>query len=314
MCRGYAGGRKVARCWLDRLPSIDSISRKRQAAKSLTGRQEWEIIGAGFRTSEHATATAPLRSAARLPIDRERLCWRLDDKGLVRKEGPWVYALSAWAHPNEQGNPYQLERTQALSVYHQSTGLIVGGGNDKRAYHNTTIHILEGGDCHYFPAVRGKLRVGVRAKVLSGDGTCDRIEFDYGSARADLEVRVENTRLLRVGLGTWTSQTQPEIWLVLQLPLQTPIVLRNGRKELTLARPREGQPAAEYPLAKTIGSPNGWQMTLPAGTSLLWPHVPWNPYRPPTYLETPEYAVGLVRVPLHKHQWRAEVAVRVTSG
>lgn len=278
----------------------------------LRGREIWSVGGL-FRCFDHAVATHPMRLAAALPIDGERFTWRLEDKGFVRKAGAWFYALSAWAHEVEQGNPYHLERTQALSFYHEDAGLIVGGGNDKRAYRNATIQILEGNDCHYFPALAGKLRVGAAPKVLVGGGACDRIEFDYGSVRADLEVRAESDRRLRVGLGVWTSQTQPQIWLVLQLPAGGSMVLRNGSQRLSLKKVEEGQAAKEYSLARQIESPAGWRMSLPKDSTLVWPHFPWNPYRPPTYRETPDAAVALVRVPLHLHNWRAEVVVTAGS-
>lgn len=280
------------------------------AGQPIAGRGWWNI-GAAMRCLDHADVTQTIPVAAKLPIDRERFVWRLEDKALVRKQGPWTYALSAWAHEVEQGNPYHLERTQALSIYHQAAGLIIGGGNDKRAYRNATIHVLEGGDCHYFPALAGKLRLNVAPKVLKGNGTCDRIEFDYGSARADLEVRAQPTGQLRIGLATWASQTNPQIWLVLQLPAALPITLRSDGKRIVLKPPKEAQPAAETRLGRTLESPTGWRMTLPTGSSLLWPHIPWNPYRPPAYLDTPDRAVALVRVPLHEHARRAEVTVSV---
>lgn len=276
--------------------------------------QDWgnRDISGLYRCLVHAQATGSMRVAARLPIDQKRFIRRIEDKGLVRKEGPWFYAMSAWAHPTEQGNPYQLERTQALSIYHDAAGLIVGGGNDKRAYQAATIHVLEGKDCHYFPAVASKLQTNVSPKVMRTSGSCDRMEFDYGSVRATLEVRAESPARLRVALGAWASQTQPEIWLVLQLPVAVPLTLRNGEKPLRLKAAVEGQQEKDYPLASTIASPAGWQMSLPQGSSLIWPHLPWNPYRPPTYRDTLDQAVALVRLPLHENDWRVEVVLTAT--
>jgi len=262
-------------------------------------RGEWYSVGAAFRCYDHAVATRAIATAGRLPCDRAAFHWRLEDKGLVRKNGPWFYAVSAWAHPTLPGNPYHLERTQALSIYHERTGLIVGGGNDKRAYHTATIHILEGGECHYFPPIDGRLLVGVASKVLAGKGACDGVEFDYGSAWARLEVRADSPARLRIGLGATTTQTEPRIWLVLQLPIDPPLTLASAGAAIRLGRAAEGQPPRCYELGRTLASPAGWRMSLPPGSTLVWPHVPWNPYRPPDYRETPDRAVALVRVPLH---------------
>lgn len=265
-----------------------------------------------FRCYDHALATRRLRVADQLPIDRKQFAWKLEDKGLVRKQGPWFYALSAYTHDTAQGNPYHMDRTQVLSVYHDRAGLIVGGGNDKRAYHTATVHVLEGGDCHYFPALASKRLVGVAPSVLSGQGPCDAVELDYGSAFARLEVRADSPRKLRIGLAARSTQTKPQIWLVLQLPLSAPLTLLSADKRLRLQPAQEGQAhqvPKELELGRTLESPAGWRFSLPKGSTLVWPHIPWNPYRPPTYLETPDKAVALLRVPLHLHNMRAEVVL-----
>jgi hypothetical protein len=266
-------------------------------------------LGGAFRCYDHAIATRRVSVADELPIDREAFAWKLEDKGLVRKQGPWFFALSAYAHDVAQGNPYHLERTQALSVYHDRAGLIIGGGNDKRAYHTATIHVLEGGDCHYFPAMRSGLLVGAAPRVLSGSGACDAVEFDYGSACARMEVRASASGQLRIAAAASTTQTKPGIWLVLQLPVKAPLTLDNAGRRLTLKNAAEGETTKELDLGRTLASPAGWRMSLPKGCTLLWPHIPWNPYRPPTYRETPDKAVALLRVPLHRLNMRAEVIV-----
>ena len=216
-------------------------------------------------------------------------------------------------HDAAQGNPYHLDRTQALSIYHDKSGLIVGGGNDKRAYHAATVHVLEGSDCHYFPPLDSKLIVAAAPKVLSGKGVCDAIEFDYGSARARLEVRADSPARLRIGLSATSTQTRPEIWLVLQLPVDAPLTLDNAGQRLSLRKAVEGEPEKQYELGRTLASPAGWKMLLPKSSTLFWPHLPWNPYLPPTYRETLDKVVALLRVPLHKSGMRVEVVVSVVE-
>lgn len=272
---------------------------------------ELSSFGAAFRSYDHAVATRRIPVADKLPIDREAFAWRLEDKGLVRKQGPWFVALSAYTHDVAQGNPYHLERTQAMSVYHDRAGLIIGGGNDKRAYHTATIHVLEGGDCHYFPAICSKLLVGTAPRVLSAGGACDAVEFDYGSARARLEVRADSARSLRIAAAATSTQTKPQIWLVLQLPIETPVTLQSEGRRLRFKTPGEDEKTKELDLGRSLACPGGWRMTLPKRCTLLWPHVPWNPYRPPLYRETPDRAVALLRVPLHQLGMRSEVLLTV---
>ncbi len=273
-------------------------------------RSELYRIGSAFRCCEHAAATRGGKTAGDLPIDRDAFTWRLEDKGLVRKHGPWLYALSAYAQETHQGNPYHLERTQALSIYHEKAGLIVGGGNDKRAYHAATVHVLEGNDCHYFPPIGSTLAVGVAPKVLAGDGRCDRLEFDYGSARARIEVRTEGNRGLRIAMDATSTQTKPQIWLVLQLPVAPPVTFERGGKPLRLKPAREDEAEKEYPLGGKVVCSAGWRMTLPKDSALIWPHIPWDPYRPPTYRQVPSAAVALLRVPLGEPDRRVEVTLQ----
>ena len=273
-------------------------------------RDPW-MLGSAFRCYEHVVATRELDLKAKpLPIDRKRFTWRLEDKGLVRKEGPWFYALSAWENQTCSGNPYHFERTQMLSVYHNAAGLIIGGGNDKRSYHAATIHLLEGGEVHYFPPLEGKLSVGVTSTVLSKPGRCDRLTFDYGAAIARLEVRCESDCLLRVGLAIETTMTDAEMALVLQMPIKAPLTLANGQKRLRLPAAKQDDDPKATPLARSLALPGAWKLGLPTGASLIWPHLPWNAYRPPTYRVEPEEAVALVRVPLAKRTGKAEVTIR----
>jgi hypothetical protein len=296
----------------------NQLRERRSSCRPLTKaipftRSDWYGIGAAFRCYDHALATRGIPVAGQLPIDRKTFTWRLESKGLVRKQGPWFYVLSAWAHPTLPGNPYHLERTQALSIYHDRTGLIIGGGNDKRAYHAATIHVLEGGECHYFPPIHGKILVSAAPKVLAGNGACDGVLFDYGSARARLEVRAESPGRLRIALGASTTQTEPRVWLVLQLPVDPPLAMNNAGATLSLNKATEGQSAAQYSLGRAIASPAGWRMSLPPQSALIWPHFPWNPYRPPAYRETPDRAVVLLRVPLHGPGMRVQLVLDVAA-
>ena len=176
------------------------------------------------------------------------------------------------------------------------------------------MHVLEGGDCHYFPPVATRLLVAASPKVLSGKGLCDGIEFDYGSVLARLEIRADTPAKLRIGLSATSTQTKPEIALVLQLPFDAPLTLDNAGRKLSLKKAIEGEPEKSYELGRTLARRACWNMSLPKGSTLIWPHLPWNPYRPPTYRETLDKAVALLRVPLQKSDMRVEVVLSVAGG
>ena len=276
----------------------------------------WWTLGKAFRCFEHAAGAAAqgLTSRAALPLDRPAFAWNLEGQGLVRKERSWFYTLSAYAHPTLPGNPYHFERTQVLSIQHAAAGLIVGGGNDKRAPHAATIHILEGGEVHYFPPLEGRLATRARPRVLSGAAPCDRAVFEYGAAQAELEVRAESPRRLRVGLAARSNMAEHEVALVLQLQIQPPARLSSGTARLRLAKATASSEPRTFPLGRTLALAKRWQMRLPPGATLTWPHIPWNGYMPPSYRGRPDQAVALLRVPLRAPAWRAEVVIEAGAG
>ena len=86
----------------------------------------------------------------------------------------------------------------------------------------------------------------------------------------------------------------PDAHLVLQLPLRAPATLTTGRKKLNL-RPADKHKSKEtvavqrkqdlpgYALARNLSLPGRWSIALPKGAHLIWPHIPWDGYRPPDY-------------------------------
>ena len=106
------------------------------------------------------------------------------------------------------------------------------------------------------------------------------------------------------------------------MPLRAPVTLHSGRRKLDL-RPADRhkskgtvtvqrkQHLPGYALGKTLSLPGKWQMDLPTGASLIWPHLPWNGYLPPDYRSRAPDAVALLRVPAPGPDYRCEVVMRV---
>jgi hypothetical protein len=256
-------------------------------------------LGAAFRAYQHAAdPRTPRESGAeRLPIEGAKHEWRLESKALVRKAGPWFYTLSAYKNQTV-GNPYHLDRTQALSIYHDRGGLIVGGGNDKRAPEAATIHVVEEREVHYFPPVSVRL-----------SKSADALAFDYGSTQANLTVHVDSDKRLRVQLNSASNMVNYEVTLVFQLPIKAPLTFKSGGRAIRLKAGKENEAAHAVPLGGTIELPGKWRMRIPRGSTLHWPHLPWASYRPPTYRAAPNQAVALLRMPLSAPRWKEEVII-----
>ena len=273
----------------------------------------WWTLGNAYRCMEQLfTAAAEGQSGTKpLPIEQPRFVYNLEQKALVRKEGPWFYALSSYAHHTTPGNPYILERQQYFSLYHDACGLISGGGNDKRAPRAGTIHIVEEGEVHYYPPREGRLNVQARSAILKKGTRCDALSFDYGGTFAQLEVLVENSRRIELGLAAQSNMCNHEVALVLQLPLTAPQKLKLDGKAFTLKKAKPGAARGSFAFKKSFEVPGKWRLTTPVPAKLEWPHLPWNPYGPPEYRVGPDKAVALLRVALPKPAWRTTVKIEV---
>ena len=67
----------------------------------------------------------------RLPMDAERFAHRFRDTMGVRRDGPWMWALSAVARPKFEQNPWSMDRQSLISLHHASVGRILNGAQCK---------------------------------------------------------------------------------------------------------------------------------------------------------------------------------------
>ncbi|KKL86073.1 hypothetical protein LCGC14_1948350, partial [marine sediment metagenome] len=67
----------------------------------------------------------------RLPMQEDAFMWRMHRTAGVRKDGPWMWALSGIVTPTFKTSPFSLDRQSLLSVCHVLAGRIVSGANCK---------------------------------------------------------------------------------------------------------------------------------------------------------------------------------------
>jgi hypothetical protein len=196
----------------------------------------------------------------KLAVERSHMTSRIGREGLMRRKGPWFFALSAFVNEPWEHNPYILERTQHLAVWHERTGLLIGGGNDKDTPELATFHAIENKEVHYYRARR--------AEIVNG-GRAPGVALDYGPILAELRVKPMGPRRLHLSaeLRHWVLDLKPAFNLQLRL--------RPG--EITLAGGRvvrlTSKPGAPKRLA-TGGLVRGkrFEIRCPEGATLLWPH------------------------------------------
>lgn len=193
----------------------------------------------------------------------------------VRRRGPWFLVVSALTAPISDSRWIQ-DRQNFVSVFHDKTGLILGGGNTKLQprWSNFTVGDVTllrhapGDENPRFVPPPGVTHVPVGARVLR-DGDFG-VELDYGNGhRGRIVLRVAGPeRLEYVWLGDEAMAAHVTV-----LP------------RLGAALRAEPGDTAELGAAELTWRPGAWlehagfRLLLPAGVTARWPVKPHDPYR-----------------------------------
>jgi hypothetical protein len=239
------------------------------------------------------------RAARSLRCERDAYTERFDGvAGIIRRDG-WCLVLAGYHDPRRPGNPYILDRTQNVAVFHDRCGVIIGDSNDKNHFDAATFEMLESGTCYYFPSVAERARIGRR------EGTLD---LDFGAAKGRLTARIVSKRRVDLIAGAATNFGQQRNRFNVQIPVGVGTKVVIDGKATTL-RARKTQKA--WPVGKSFELAGLARIDVPCESAFCWPHLPWNPYNSPRYDSSIHAAVGYLRVPLSGHHI-AERRVRVS--
>jgi hypothetical protein len=226
------------------------------------------------------------RPARRLPCERPAYTDRFDGvAGIVRRDG-WCLVLAGYHDSRRPGNPYILDRTQNVAVFHDRCGVIIGDSNDKNHFDAATFELLESGTCFYFPSIDEK------ARIRPGEGVLD---LNFGAAHARLSAKIVSPRRVDLLAGAQTNFGDQRNRLNLQIPLGPGAEFRIDGREVRLRR-RKTQKA--WAVKKTVEFPGLARIDVPCASQFCWPHRPWNPYNAPTYESGIDAAVAYLRIPL----------------
>lgn len=224
-----------------------------------------------------------------------------DARAATVRRGPWFVCLSAYTAPIVRSRWIQ-DRQNMVSVYHEKTGLILGGGNTKLqpAWSNFAVGDLTAlahrpGDTNPdFLPKRALYHVPSKATLA---GTSEPfLDLTYGTEACRLQVVPKDDRTLEYVISSTATADLPvhaHVTLLPHLgkPLETgagqKVVL--GKKELQLTAAQLGGWVAHA----------GYRLHVPATATLLWPALPHNPYRADGRA-TPEEGRIVVRIPLDR--------------
>lgn len=234
------------------------------------------------------------------------------NKALTWRNGPWFVCVSAFHCPVPTSRWIQ-DRQNFVSIYHEKTGLLVGGGNTKLQPAWSTLALgdpellqhregdeqpdfLPKGELHHVPRSATLVHdEGIGLDLQYGDELC-RVRVEPVDAGA-LDYLIEGAR-----------QTP--------LPLAAHLTLLPDLKEVVrTANGREVKFESDKGEWTDLG---GWiehrgaRIHLPADAVLIWPALPHNPYRKDGRA-TPEEGRISIRIPLEAESPVERIRVEILA-
>ena len=212
--------------------------------------------------------------------DRERHTYAMGGDSLIVSRKPWFLSLSAYCCPLNE-NRFRQDRQNFVSVFHEKTGLIAGGGNTKLqplwstfAVGDTSLMRHTPGDIEPdFGPFDGLAHIPLRAEILKDD------------ERPGVELHFGND----VGTVTLAPQGEMQLLLVYEvagnsgMSMQGHVTLLPHLEEELRSSSGEcvelGADAVEWNGADGAWFEHaGWRLSFPSGARLVWPALPHNPY------------------------------------
>ena len=218
------------------------------------------------------------------PVDKQQPTFVLSERGVERaatlRDGPWFVCLSAFTAP-VANNRWHQDRQSLVSVFHQRTGLILGGGNTKLqpawstfTVGDTSLLSHRAGDENPRFLPKGKLfHVPTAAKLV--DDPQLGLELDYGPQRCRVSVEPLDGQRLAFEVSANPQADLPVIAHLTLLPKLGKTLQTAAGTKVTLGEQSLNLDAAQ------IGDwieHAGWRIHVPRTARLVWPRLPHNPY------------------------------------
>ena len=205
--------------------------------------------------------------------------YRMADEAVTIRKKPWFLCLSAFM-VELPDNRWGQDRQNFVSVFHDKTGLIAGGGNTKLQPLWSTFTVGDtsllshtpGDEEPDFSPREGLLHAPDSASYEVGDEGAT-VTLNYGEEVCAVRLSPKSdTELELVYEATANSGRVVEGHVTLLPHLDQPLRFASGESaelgEEKLDRP--GEAWIEHA---------GWRLGLPEGSRVVWPVLPHNPYR-----------------------------------
>jgi hypothetical protein len=201
-----------------------------------------------------------------------------NNDALTARNGPWFLCLSAY-HADLSTSRWIQDRQNFLSLFHQKTGLILGGGNSKltplwstfTAGDTSLLFHKPGDEDPNFIPPKGLIHTPSDVKL---DPAKNQLTLAYGDATCTVRVEFVDDRHTKITYALTTNSSLPiEAHIPLLVHMQEP--WESARTKFTFT---------EQPFSLThdqLGdylSHHGCKITLPPTAKLTWPVLPHNQY------------------------------------
>jgi hypothetical protein len=204
-----------------------------------------------------------------------------DNEALVLRRKPWFVCLSAFICEQSTSRWIQ-DRQNFVSIFHDRTGLIVGGGNTKMQpfWSNFTVgdtSLLQhkpGDENPKFKPKPGLVHIPSAAK-LRADKTAPSLDLTCGGEDCRISVRPKDNKTLTLVCEASRKSDKPVEAHIVFLPHIGAVVTCASGKSAKL-----GDDVFEW-TAADMGAwfeHGGARVSVPAGTRLAWPKKRHSPY------------------------------------
>jgi len=227
---------------------------------------------------------------APIPQEAHSYRHRLERPAVVRKDGPWVYSISALVSPERPLSQFYLDRTTPISLWHSSCRHIIAGGNSKGQPEMATFSVKRA-------ATGSWSRLPLDA-LLAGTPWADTlcVAHEGYSLRLAITPVSPSEALISAGMELTYDRGGDSCFLNIPLILHDGGELADGTgKKYSLTKEKIVLSAADC--AGKL-SHNGWSVSLPEDARFVWPYYTYTPYGPVRVPENIHSAVGIVSVPL----------------
>jgi hypothetical protein len=217
-----------------------------------------------------------------IPLEKGSYWVSSENKALVRRKSPWLYCLSGFtAAPST--NRWGLDRQNFVSVWNEQVGLIITGGNSKAQPEWSNFVFSRGGRPAYIPS----------NGVVREKNPRDAVTLSYEDKKASIEVSEKSKKELQIKtrLEDPGSSATGQLMLYFKsgntFKTATGSVYSLSEKPVEVSAENSGG-WIEY---------NGWRMTLPPRSKVLFPSYPFCPQERQSRTSLSE-ARGLLSYPL----------------